>query len=365
MYARRGPASGQVNRTEGVPLPSWSVRPRPLRHGLALVAVAASATLGLAVRPAFGAPTPGPTPAPSAAPTHSGPPPSPAPAPPAGPDHQPDQATPDQATPDQATPDQATPDQATPDQATPDQATPDQPRPKPDPPRSGKARPVPAAKPAPVRARAYPNFYREPIRRGARDGTPHQMHSVRELQYRLRWAGVYRGSVNGFFGPQTERAVKAYQRRIRRPANGLVGVGVWQHLIPETTTALNRVPAFCRKRGWHSCYDRASHQLFTYRDGKLRNVWLVRGGGTEDPTDVGSWKVHARFLRKTSTIYGVSMRYLQKFHGAEGIHGSITMLDPFVGHSRGCVNMYIPDSKVLWDMTLGQAHSVTVYGAWA
>jgi lipoprotein-anchoring transpeptidase ErfK/SrfK len=94
-------------------------------------------------------------------------------------------------------------------------------------------------------------------------------------------------------------------------------------------------------------------------------VWLVRGGSSTEQTDVGTWAVYARYLQKISSIYGSIMYYFQKYHGGEGIHGSSTMIDPFYGHSHGCVNMYIPDAKVLWNMTLNRRHVVTVYGAWS
>jgi lipoprotein-anchoring transpeptidase ErfK/SrfK len=41
------------------------------------------------------------------------------------------------------------------------------------------------------------------------------------------------------------------------------------------------------------------------------------------------------------------------------------MLDPFVGHSHGCVNMYIEDARQLWSLTVGRPLRVHVYGAWS
>jgi len=59
------------------------------------------------------------------------------------------------------------------------------------------------------------------------------------------------------------------------------------------------------------------------------------------------------------------MYYFQKFDGGIGLHGSPIMTNPFSGHSHGCVNMYIPDSKVLWNMTHKRRLVVTVYGPWS
>ena len=68
-------------------------------------------------------------------------------------------------------------------------------------------------------------FAREIVRRGQSDqGTSHIAH-VRELQYRLRWAGVYRAGITGTFGDLTRAAVIRYQRR-----EGLWAFGVANHM---------------------------------------------------------------------------------------------------------------------------------------
>ncbi len=40
------------------------------------------------------------------------------------------------------------------------------------------------------------------------------------------------------------------------------------------------------------------------------------------------------------------------------------MMDPFVDHSHGCVNMYIEDAHQLWRLTSQVRLKVHVYGAW-
>jgi hypothetical protein len=211
----------------------------------------------------------------------------------------------------------------------------------------------------------YPRFYRPAIKRGDADGDVYHIKHVRELQYRLRWNGVYTASVTGYFGPITETAVKTFQHKYALTVTGQVNLATWQKLIAVTTRALSRVPAVCKYSGWHSCYDRYTHQLFGYYSGTLWNVWLVRGGSYDAQTDLGTFTVYARYVTKTSSIYGTLMYFFQKYNGGEGLHGSVTMIDPFVGHSHGCVNMYIRDSKVLWDMSYNRRHVVTVYGAWS
>jgi hypothetical protein len=211
----------------------------------------------------------------------------------------------------------------------------------------------------------YQKFYRAAIKRGDVDGDVNHIKHVREVQYRLRWAHVYTGPVTGTFGSLTETAVKKFQASRHLPATGKVDLATWQLLIPASARALSQVPAVCKKPGWHACYNRTTHEAYLYASGVLWNLWLVRGGSSSAQTVLGTYPVFARYLRKTSSLYHTLMLYFQKFHGGEGLHGSVTMIDPFVGHSHGCVNMYIPDAKVLWDMTQTVRLTVTVHGAWS
>ncbi len=58
------------------------------------------------------------------------------------------------------------------------------------------------------------------------------------------------------------------------------------------------------------------------------------------------------------------MPYSQFFDGGQALHGSGLMMDPFVGHSHGCINMYIEDARQLWNLTHNKRLYVSVYGAW-
>ena len=66
-----------------------------------------------------------------------------------------------------------------------------------------------------------------------------------------------------------------------------------------------------------------------------------------------------------SSLYGTPMHYSQFFSGGQALHGSPLMVDPWVDHSHGCVNMYIEDARQLWRLTVGRPVDVNVYGAWS
>jgi len=55
--------------------------------------------------------------------------------------------------------------------------------------------------------------------------------AVRDLQKRLRAKGFLRVSADGVFGPETQAAVKAAQRRYQLPADGIVGRATWEALL--------------------------------------------------------------------------------------------------------------------------------------
>lgn len=55
--------------------------------------------------------------------------------------------------------------------------------------------------------------------------------AVSGLQERLQAIGVYNGAVDGVFGPETQAAVKAAQRRLGLEPDGVVGPATWVALL--------------------------------------------------------------------------------------------------------------------------------------
>ncbi|HET6698936.1 MAG TPA: L,D-transpeptidase family protein [Nocardioidaceae bacterium] len=208
-------------------------------------------------------------------------------------------------------------------------------------------------------------FAREIARRGDVDADPYHIEHVYELQYRLRWMGLLRAQPNGVFGPQTERAVKRFQKRLGLKRTGVADYRVWKPLIKRTVRGERAVPKRCHAKGWHACYDRTRHQVNLYHRGRLVNSWLVRGGAYDRQTRVGHFRVYWRDIDHTSRAFGgAPMPYSQFFSGGEALHGSRYMVDPFEGHSHGCVNFWVEDARQLWRLTSDKRLHVHVYGAW-
>ncbi|MCG8365537.1 MAG: peptidoglycan-binding protein, partial [Pseudanabaenales cyanobacterium] len=55
--------------------------------------------------------------------------------------------------------------------------------------------------------------------------------AIAQLQERLKALGVYNGSVDGVFGPETERAVRQAQRNSNIEPDGIVGPATWRALL--------------------------------------------------------------------------------------------------------------------------------------
>ncbi|MDO9378780.1 MAG: L,D-transpeptidase family protein [Nocardioidaceae bacterium] len=209
------------------------------------------------------------------------------------------------------------------------------------------------------------SFTRERTSPGDRDVSPTRIKHVRELQYRLRWANVFDGGVTGTYGPATTKAVKKFQKRAGLTQSGIANHTTWRRLIKATVRAKSSIPRRCKDRGWNACYDRKRHRVTLWRNGTLHNEWLVRGGGTAYKTRTGDYSVFRRSKDHVSTIYETKMPYAQFFSGGQALHASYYMVDPFQGHSHGCVNMYIKDATQLWNLTAKSKLKVHVYGAWS
>ncbi len=206
---------------------------------------------------------------------------------------------------------------------------------------------------------------REEVHYGQRDANPYAIQHVLELQYRLKWVGLFAPAPTGYFGSVTRAGVKEFQARRHLPVSGVATPATWKLLLQRTIRHPSSIPGFCKTAGWHACYDRSMHQVTLWRNGAIYNTWLVRGGGYSTQTRLGTHKVYYRDIDHVSSIFGSPMPYSQFFDGGEALHGSRLMMSPFIDHSHGCVNMYVEDARQLWDLTHNKTLWVTVYGSWS
>jgi hypothetical protein len=209
-------------------------------------------------------------------------------------------------------------------------------------------------------------FSREPVRPGDVDADQWHIEHVYEVQIRLRRLGLFDARPNGTFGSKTERAVRRFQRQQGLRVTGRVNAPTWVPLIKRSLRGRAAVPAQCQSPGWHVCYDRWWRQASLYHNGVMLNSWLVRGGAYDAQTRTGDFTVQWRSENHRSrTFGGAPMPYSQFFSGGQALHGSRNMMNPYVGHSHGCVNFWVEDARQLWNLTSDKALHVHVYGAWS
>jgi hypothetical protein len=65
---------------------------------------------------------------------------------------------------------------------------------------------------------------------------------VKELQTRLKNAGVYNANVDGIWGAKTDAAVKAYQKSVGLGVDGIVGAKTWGELLKYDTSTKPTAP---------------------------------------------------------------------------------------------------------------------------
>ena len=150
--------------------------------------------------------------------------------------------------------------------------------------------------------------------------------------------------------------MKKYQKRERPQGHRPDAThGRGSTCFPDTLRRKGAIPGSARPRGWHACYDRTGHQVTLWRNGKVHNTWLVRGGSYSTPTRLGNTAVYKRDIDHKSGLFnGAPMPYAQFFDGGQALHGSRFMIDPFVEHSHGCINMYVEDARLLWKPDVDQ-----------
>ncbi len=208
-------------------------------------------------------------------------------------------------------------------------------------------------------------FAREAVSFGQRDLSPYHIAHVHELQWRLKREGMFRFRPNGRYGTATRAAVIRFQRLHGLRPSGQATRATWRALLQRSNINMAAARSHCSGAGWNVCYDRLNHQVTLWHDGRFWNTWLVRGGWSGHKTRTGDFTVFKRYRHHTSNLFGTPMPYSQFFSGGEALHGSRIMMDPYKGHSHGCVNMYVEDARQLWSLTHDRRLQVHVYGPWS
>ena len=142
---------------------------------------------------------------------------------------------------------------------------------------------------------------RELTRYGASDVSPYHIAHVRELQYRLKWVGLFPAGAHRLLRHgDPRRACRAFQARRHLPVTGNANAATWKLLLQRTVRNPAGIPATCKTAGWHACYDRTVPPVTLWDNGSIYNTWLVRGGGSTTQTRLGTHLVYYRDIDHVS-----------------------------------------------------------------
>lgn len=100
-------------------------------------------------------------------------------------------------------------------------------------------------------------------------------YSVREYQIRLKQLGFNPGIIDGVFGPNTKKAVMAFQDSVGITSDGIVGPVTWKHLfkdiaLEENTPDISNTPWMdeaLKMKGLHEVRNRTALYKWMKSDG--------------------------------------------------------------------------------------------------
>ncbi len=178
---------------------------------------------------------------------------------------------------------------------------------------------------------------------------------VRALEARLTQLDLMPKTwVDGSYGTETAKGVRAYQRHAGLPVTGRVDEQTWQALKEDTRrpTRAELYPprpapapttgAALDERcltGRVICVDKSTRELSWVVDGVVRMRLDVRFGSQFTPTREGTFSVYRKSADHVSNLYGSSMPYAMFFSGGQAVHYSSDFASQgYAGASHGCVN---------------------------
>ena len=161
--------------------------------------------------------------------------------------------------------------------------------------------------------------------------------------------------VDGSYGTETAKGVRAYQQHRGLPVTGSVDEDTWAALKADTRTP-TRAELYPPRpaAGTHSvaaldercltgrvlCVDKTTRELSWVIDGVVQRRLDVRFGSEFTPTREGVFSVYRMSADHVSNLYGSSMPYAMFFSRGQAVHYSSDFATRgYAGASHGCVNV--------------------------
>lgn len=123
--------------------------------------------------------------------------------------------------------------------------------------------------------------------------------------------------------------------------------------VVEIITSPNRIPAEIANYNYHKYIEvtLSDQTLKYYEDGRMIDKYLVSTGST-GPTPTGTFSVQRKVvsaLMQGADYYLPGVPYILVYSGPYTIHGTYWHNNFGTPMSHGCVNMYTPEAKILYE----------------
>lgn len=163
--------------------------------------------------------------------------------------------------------------------------------------------------------------------------------SVKELQQRLKWAGVYTGDVSGTMTTSTRTAVKRFQGKFSLYVDGIAGPKTWTKLRAVTEHGYG-IDRRCKTAGKVICIDKTLKISRAMKGGKIVRQNDARFGRRSLPTREGTFKVYRKSRDHVSSLYDAYMPFALFFSRGQAVHYSPDFVRyGYQTASHGCVGL--------------------------
>ncbi len=175
---------------------------------------------------------------------------------------------------------------------------------------------------------------------------------MRELQHRLKQAGLYQGALDGAFDDATRQAIAAWRTRIGLPASEVMDERAWTPLIrrtrlpryaelfdaPPQSSLTQELHASCAT-GRVVCISKQQKKMSYVEDGRVRFTREARFAMPGWDSPEGEFRIWYMNHETVSKIFGerTPMPYAMFYQGNVAIHFSQDFADKgYGGGSHGC-----------------------------
>lgn len=197
-----------------------------------------------------------------------------------------------------------------------------------------ESNPTPSTSDAPVVTPAAPDVD-FPLRPGDRGALINVLHD------RLDWLGYSIASeeiMSQTYGPSTQRALTALQKKFWLPIDRYVTRKTWDR-IKSISGPVGSLPKACTSAN-SICISTKQKLVRWISNGKVAISADARFGLPETATAQGTFSVTRKSRDHVSSLYRTAMPFSLFFHGGQAVHYSAYFKrDGYYGASHGCVNL--------------------------